>query len=46
MLKDYRATVRFRVSDGDVDMFYNCILLRENFRYQKTKREQTNITNN
>lgn len=46
MLKDYRATVRFRVSDGDADMFYNCILLRENFRYQKTKREQTNITNN
>lgn len=46
MLKDYRATVRFRVSDGDVDMFYNCILLRENFRYQKTMREQTNITNN
>lgn len=46
MLKDFRATVRFRVSDGGVDMFYNCILLRENFRYQKTKREKTNITNN
>ena len=35
----YMASVRFPVDSTDVDMFYKCILLRENLRYRKQQRE-------
>ena len=36
---DYMAHVRFKLDNTEVDMFYKCILLRENLRYRKQQRE-------
>lgn len=36
---DYMTRVSFKLDDTNVDMFYKCILLRENLRYRKQQRE-------
>lgn len=35
----YMATARFKLDGTEVDMFYKCILLRENLKYRKQQRE-------
>ena len=40
--RNYMATVRFKLDGTQVDMFYKCILLRENLRYRKQEREKEN----